>query len=118
MSLEVLTENIRKKDIFDINEVECAVLEMDGELSVLKKAIYLPVTRKDLALQKSDTSFPIELIVDGEIILENLTRKLTMEWLENELVRRKLIHKDVNYMVLGTNNQLYIDLYQDHLNKF
>ncbi|WP_028776026.1 DUF421 domain-containing protein [Shimazuella kribbensis] len=116
MSLEVLTENLRKKDIFDMNEVECAVLEMDGGLSVLKKAIYLPVTCNDLALQKADISFPIELIVDGEIIFENLTRKnLTMNWLEKELVKRKLVHKDVNYMILGTNNQLYIDLYQDHL---
>ncbi len=117
MSLEALTENLRKKDIFDMNEVECAVLEMDGGLSVLKKAMYLPVTCKDLALQKPDISYPIELIVDGEIIFENLTRKnLTMEWLEKELVKRKLVHKDVNYMILGTNNQLYIDLYQDHLN--
>ncbi len=52
----------------------------DGGLSVVKKAMYLPVTCKDLAWQKSDISYPIELIVDGEIIFENLTRKnLTME---------------------------------------
>jgi uncharacterized membrane protein YcaP (DUF421 family) len=117
MSLDVLTQNLRRKDIFDMNEVECAVIEMDGGLSVLKKTMYLPVTRKDLAFQKPDSSFPLELIVDGEIIFENLTKKnLTMGWLEKELVKRKLIQKDVNYMVLGTNNQLYIDLYQDYLN--
>lgn len=118
MSLEVLAENLRKKDIFDMNEVEYALLEMDGGLSVLKKAMYLPVTCKDLALQRSNISFPIELIIDGEIIFENLTRKnLTIKWLEKELTKRKLVHKDVNYMILGTNNQLYIDLYQDHLNE-
>jgi uncharacterized membrane protein YcaP (DUF421 family) len=37
MSLEVLSQSLRRKDIFDINEVECAILETDGELSVLKK---------------------------------------------------------------------------------
>ncbi|WP_240873524.1 DUF421 domain-containing protein [Shimazuella soli] len=117
MSLEVLTQNLRKKDIFDLDEVEYAVLEMDGGLSVLKKTMYLPLTRKDLAFQKSDISFPVELIVDGEIIFKNLMKKnLTMKWLENELAKRKLVYNNVNYMVLGTNNQLYIDLYQDHLN--
>jgi uncharacterized membrane protein YcaP (DUF421 family) len=118
MSLEVLSQSLRRKDIFDINEVECAILETDGELSVLKKPIYLPVTRKDLSLQTSNSSFPAELIVDGEIIFENLTkRNLTIKWLEKELNKRKLTQKDVNYMVLGSNNQLYIDLYQDRLNQ-
>ncbi|BCU81388.1 hypothetical protein JIR001_11710 [Polycladomyces abyssicola] len=83
-----------------------------------KKTMYLPVTRKDLSLQTSNSSFPAELIVDGEIISENLTqRNLTMEWLETELNKRKLTPKDINYMVLVSNNQLYIDLYQDRLNQ-
>jgi uncharacterized membrane protein YcaP (DUF421 family) len=117
MSLEVLSQSLRRKDIFDISEVECAILEPDGELSVLKKTMYLPVTRKDLSLQTSNRSFPTELIVDGEIVVENLAkRNLTMEWLEKELNKRKLTPEDVNYMVLGSNHQLYIDLYQDRLN--
>jgi uncharacterized membrane protein YcaP (DUF421 family) len=116
MSMEVLAHNLRKKDIFDINEVEFAVLERDGGFSVLKKAMYQPVTRQDLSFQKLDVSFPVELIVDGEMLIENITKKnLTMEWLDEELVKRNLEYKDVNYMVLGTNNQLYIDLYQDNL---
>ncbi|BCU80794.1 UPF0702 transmembrane protein YdfS [Polycladomyces abyssicola] len=117
MGLEVLSQSLRRKDIFDINEVECAILEPDGELSVLKKPMYLPVTRKDLSLQTSNRSFPTELIVDGEIVVENLAkRNLTMEWLEKELNKRKLTPEDVNYMVLSSNHQLYIDLYQDRLN--
>lgn len=118
MSLEVLSQCLRRKDIFDFDEVECAILETNGELSVLKKPMYLPVTRKDLSLQTSNRSFPAELIVDGEIIFENLTkRNLTLEWLEKELNKRKLAQKDVNYMVMSSNNQLYIDLYQDRLNQ-
>ena len=37
-------ELLRNKDIFDLNEVEYAILESNGELSVLKKAEYLPLT--------------------------------------------------------------------------
>jgi uncharacterized membrane protein YcaP (DUF421 family) len=119
MSLDVLSQSLRRKDIFDINEVECAIMETDGELSVLKKPMYLPVTRKDLSLQTpSDSSFPAELIVDGEIMFESLTkRNLTMEWLEKELSKRNLTQKEISYMVLGSNHQLYIDLYQDRLNQ-
>lgn len=41
---------LRKKDIFNLSQIEFAILEIDGELSVLKKAPYNTVTPKDLNL--------------------------------------------------------------------
>lgn len=45
---------LRENKVFNINEVEFAVLEADGKLSVLKKTPYNPVTPKDLNLKTNN----------------------------------------------------------------
>ncbi|MFC6603067.1 DUF421 domain-containing protein [Ectobacillus funiculus] len=68
-SLDDLNEGLRQKDIFNIEEVEYALLESNGALSVLKKEQYRPLTKQDLSLHTSQgADMPIEFIMDGEII--------------------------------------------------
>lgn len=50
-SLDTLNQELRERNIYNIEEVQFAVLELNGELSVLRRAEYLPVTRKDLKLK-------------------------------------------------------------------
>ena len=69
LTLDTLNQELREKDIFDIEEVEFAVLELNGKLSVLRKPEYLPIIRKDMGISSaSKTTFPIEIIMDGKII--------------------------------------------------
>lgn len=68
-TLDYLNQALREKDIFDIEEVEYAILEIDGHISVLKKPPYRNVTKKDMGILTANMSaFPIELIMDGKII--------------------------------------------------
>lgn len=88
-SLDSLDQALREKEIFNLEVVEYAVLEDNGMVSVLKKQEYQYVTRKDLKLLSVPQSFPVELIMDGVLIEENLENNgLTKEWLENELRRK------------------------------
>lgn len=116
-TLDSLNQSLRKKDIFDIDEVEYAIIEADGQLSVLKKPPYRYVTRKDLGISTPpQSSFPIELIMDGQIITKNFTQHhFTTSWIYTELKQRGLTLTDVSYCVQGTNNQLYFDLYKDKI---
>ncbi|MEH7247889.1 DUF421 domain-containing protein, partial [Neobacillus niacini] len=66
-SLESLKQALRGKDIFNIEEVECAILEINGSLSVLKKQQYQNTTKQDLPLLPPTGTVPIELIYDGKI---------------------------------------------------
>ncbi len=59
-------EQLRGKDIFDLSEIEFAILESDGQLSVLKKPEEEPLTAKDLNIFKSKTGISRELIYDGK----------------------------------------------------
>ncbi|MEK5253371.1 DUF421 domain-containing protein [Paenibacillus sp. FSL F4-0125] len=117
-TLDSLAQALREKEIFNLEVVEYAILEDNGMVSVLKKQEYQYVTRKDLKLSSVSQSFPVELIMDGVLIEENLENNgLTKEWLENELRRKGKRISDVFYGVRGTQQQLVFDYYEDKINK-
>jgi uncharacterized membrane protein YcaP (DUF421 family) len=117
-SLDSLVQALREKEIFNLEVVEYAVLEDNGMVSVLKKQEYQYVTRKDLELTSVSQSFPIELIMDGIIIEDNLVNNnLTKEWLETELRNKGKRISDVFYGVRGTKKQLIFDFYGDGIRK-
>lgn len=110
-SMDSLKQALRGKDIFNIEEVDCAILESDGSLSVLKKAPYQTTTREDLTQLSSPESIPVELIYDGKIVTENMSHpRYSEKWLVKELNKRNLAITDVSYAVVGTKGNLYIDL--------
>ncbi|WP_080874961.1 YetF domain-containing protein [Oceanobacillus timonensis] len=86
LDINQLQHLLREKDVFSISEVEFAVLEANGTVSVLKKTDYQTPTRKDLKLSPKDVTLPITLINDGEIIKDNLEEKnLPVSWLEESI---------------------------------
>lgn len=116
MTLDTLNQELREKNIFNIEEVEYAVLELNGKISVLRKEEYLPVTRKDLNLMVTKQSFPIELIMDGEIIEDNLKQNgIEKEWLLSQVKVKGFSLPNINYAVKSANGHLYFDLYKDHI---
>jgi uncharacterized membrane protein YcaP (DUF421 family) len=116
-TLDYLNQTLRERDIFNIEEVEYAILEIDGHLSVLKKPEYQTVTKRDLGIMTpSQNVFPIELIMDGKIVQKNLVEnQLSEDWLRKEITKNNFKFSDINYAVKGTNNQIYFDLYKDRI---
>ncbi len=108
---------LRNQGIFDLNEVDYAIVEPNGNLSVLKKPEYLPLTAKDMNISVTPTGISTELIYDGKLIEENLKQmKKDKQWLMNELKKQGI--KDISEVFLLTLNDagsLYIDKYQDNL---
>src|SRR5699024_6718367 len=77
------------KDCYSVQEVEYAVLETDGLLSVLKKSAYQTPTKKDLNVFPSEPQIAIPLIMDKEIIKDHLEEAdVTDEWLYDEIKRQ------------------------------
>jgi uncharacterized membrane protein YcaP (DUF421 family) len=113
-TLDMLSQALREKDIFNIGEVEYALLEENGKLSVLKKDLYRNPTKKDFGMVKPGKSIiPLEIIMDSELVEENLTSTYSKDWIMNQLKNRNLKMEEVNYAVVGTNGQLYVDSYRD-----
>ncbi|MBT2259963.1 MULTISPECIES: DUF421 domain-containing protein [Bacillus] len=116
-TLDYLNQQLREKDIFDISEVEFAMIETDGHMSVKKYPSFEKVTRKDLHLfMEAERYMPIEVIMDGKLIQKNIQEnQLTEQWIEEELKKRQLSLKDIVYAVRSSNGNLYIDTYDDHI---
>lgn len=72
MTVVDLVELLRGQNVFDISTVAFAVLEVNGELSVLLKSKEQPATLKDLRIEKSEALLPLPVITDGKILNETL----------------------------------------------
>lgn len=114
-SIDDLNQQLRELGIFDIKEVEYALLEVSGNLSVLKKQQYQNTVKSDiLKTESKQLSLPIELIIEGKLIDKNLTLKYNKYWIEQELIKRKLSINRILYAVIGTDGKLYVELYKDN----
>ncbi|MBQ3537664.1 MAG: DUF421 domain-containing protein [Clostridia bacterium] len=71
-TIDDLYEALRAKDVFDIADVEYAVAETDGTLSVLLKSSKQPVTKEDSGIKASDDSVPFVAVSDGKIVVRHL----------------------------------------------
>lgn len=101
---------LRMKDVFSVQEVEYAILETNGDVSVLKKAAYQTPTKKDLNIFPTEPQIAMTLISDGEIIKDNLAEvDLTEEWLLNELKRQDFKSvKDIFYAEYMKDKKLFV----------
>ena len=90
----------REQGYFNLNEIEMAVFEHNGKLSILPKANNRPVTAEDLKISVSGASVGVEVIMDGRVMGENLSRMgRDQEWLEKQI--RLQGHKDIREIFLG-----------------
>lgn len=108
-SMNDLLEQLRNKNIANISDVEFAVLETNGQLSIIQKSQKRPVAPEDISVSTKYEGLPISLIIDGKVILKNLSYvNLDIEWLKNELGKFG-IHKldDVLFASLDTNGNLF-----------
>lgn len=79
----------REQGYFDLDTIQTAVFEHNGKLSILPKATERPVTPKDLKIPSKVTHIGVEVIMDGRIMGENLSRMGHDEgWLTKQLRAR------------------------------
>lgn len=116
-NLDDLMGQLRNKNVFNISEVEYAILETNGELSVLLKTQCQPVTPQDLHISTQYRGVPSELIMDGEIIRQNLEQnRLSEQWLVDQLKMQGLYNVgEVAYASLDSSGKLYVDRKADNL---
>ena len=67
-TMDDLLEALRQKDVFDISQVQYAIVETNGQLSVLLKPDHDTVTREDLNLKPEPQGYKCPVVIDGKII--------------------------------------------------
>ncbi|MBT2647065.1 DUF421 domain-containing protein [Bacillus sp. ISL-34] len=115
-TIDELLGLLRKKDVFDLSEVEFALLEANGDFSVMLKKQNQPVTPKDLNLSVAAVKEPQTIIMDGRILDEPLsTIGLNRNWLHTELDKLGVALQNVFLGQANSNGELTVDLYDDKI---
>lgn len=107
---------LRKKDVFQVSDVEFAILETTGDLSVMLKKENQPLTAKDLNLTVASVKEPQTVIMDGEILDEPLsTIGRSRGWLHTELEKLGVTIENVFLGQINSYGELTVDLFDDIL---
>lgn len=117
MSTQELMLMLRAKDVFKVSDVEYAVYENNGTMSVMKKSDTQPVTPKDLGMSVTLEHAPRMLIIDGNVMERSLADLgYTKEWLMGEVTKHGATDfRDVFLAQIDSNGSVYVDLYHDRL---
>ena len=79
----------REQGYFDLDEIQTAVFEHNGKLSILPKSANRPITPKDMKISPNPSCIGVELIMDGYVMGENLSRmKKDGQWLEKQIKKQ------------------------------
>ncbi len=109
-----LLEQLREKNVTNIADVEFAILETSGHLSVILKSDKRAIQPGDVGIFPQYEGLPITLVADGRLIHENLKKiNRNVEWLENEFKNAGTTYKRVFFANLDSQGKLF---FQNKLN--
>lgn len=99
---------LRQQGYFNLNDIQTAIFEYNGKLTVLPVSGKRPVNPADLNLTPPEEYICTEIIIDGRILEENLKRKgLDLTWLQKQLEAQGYKNaKDIFLGVCDDNNKL------------
>lgn len=108
-SIDDLMEIVRQSSIFDIRDVQYAIVETTGKISILPKFKAQTVTAEMLNLDSEEDIPPVVIISDGEL-LESAVRacNIEKEWVFKTIAKHNYAVKDVFLMTCDNTKDYYI----------
>lgn len=103
-TVDDILEALRQKDVFDISQVQYAIIETNGQMSVLLKPEYEPVIRSDLELNSPKTKLQCLVIADGEMVSQDFDTCQTNEKELSKIIKKEKIKlEDILLMTIDKN---------------
>lgn len=112
ININDLLEQLRVKNYSNISDVDYAILETNGQLSVIPKGKNRPVLTQDLGINPTDPGLPLSLVIDGVVITHNLKQyNLSEQELLDALAGQGVTSlKDLLLVSLDNSGTLYWQL--------
>ncbi|KKK36182.1 membrane protein [Mesobacillus campisalis] len=113
LDIDQLQQLLRAKDVFSMQEVDYAILENNGSVSVLRKAEADQPTCRDLNIQAEERKLPYTIISDGEIMNDSLREAGVNEaWIMEELEKQGVMRpEEICYAEYIPGNGIYFQRY-------
>jgi len=110
-----LMEELRIKGYYDIDDIEYAILETSGQVSIIPKTELTFASKKDMGIKTNQDIIPVTLILDGKINLKNLDLiRKDYEWLMLKLKGKNVYSTDsVFFAFVDAKHKFYCQQYND-----
>lgn len=110
-----LLEQLRINGVVKIDDVQYAILETSGQLSIILKEEKQPVTAEQMKIKTDYEGLPVNLILDGKLVEENLSSaSITVKDVEKRLKKDKLSIKEVFFASINAKGEYYIQPKQNN----
>ncbi|MBQ5608441.1 MAG: DUF421 domain-containing protein [Oscillospiraceae bacterium] len=107
VTLDELTGHLREKDVLDLQAVQYAILETNGNLSVFPYPKERPATAGEAGVQVRTQSLPITIISDGALLDQNLQKaKKDKNWVKRVLEERQATVKETWLLTVDGNENI------------
>ena len=104
-----LMEVLRNQEVFDINEIAFAILETNGQMSVLLKPQFQTASVSDINGQCQPTTMPCLIVSDGKLLTKAMEKyNITKEKVNNEIKKQNLKLKDIFLMTVDQDGKTTI----------
>ncbi|MDR5659476.1 DUF421 domain-containing protein [Serpentinicella sp. ANB-PHB4] len=109
INMNDLLEQLRGKDYPNLSDVDYAILETNGEISIIPKVNKRNIIVEDMNIKVKDEELPITLIVDGNVLYSNLEKSgRDTQWLERELKKQSIQDvKKAFFAFLSSDGKFY-----------
>ena len=110
-TINELEERLRDNNIFNIGDVEYAILETNGQISALLYPEYQPPTAKDLTATVPPLSFPVTIISSGKLLRKNLpVAGRSEQWVHDVLSAHGCTVEKVYLLTVTPDGTLYLSI--------
>lgn len=107
-TINELEERLRGNDVFNIGDVEYAILETSGQVTVIQKPGKRNVTPEDLNISPDYEGIPYDLVVDGKVMKENLKELgKNYKWLQKQTEKFNMKPEEALVVTLDAKGQIY-----------
>ena len=103
-----LEERLRDNNIFNIGDVEYAILETSGQVTVIPKPNKRPTTPEDFNLEPKYQGIPYDLVVDGKVMYKNLEKiGKNYTWLQKQTEKFGIKPEEALIVTIDGDNQFF-----------
>ena len=104
MTVEDLVESLRQQNVFDIAQVQYAIAETNGHISVFCYPPYQPATAADVKAGVPDTGMPVVVVSDGDLCQWGLELCGLTEAAVDAYLRRERCRQEEVFLLTATKN--------------
>ena len=113
-TINELEEKLRSNNVMDIGDVEYAILETSGDISVIQKPDKRSVTPEDLNIMPDYEGITYDLVVDGKVLYENLKKiDKNYDWLKRQTNKFQMMPEEALLVTINGKGRMFCQKKED-----